>query len=905
MAENKFIERLHGKETTKAVLEIKNADSKTSFAKMPQGTSDATFVYSDSNHDATAVLKNATNWKVIGSYLDLTNDVACDGDDYTGESVVSGISDEQGNNLWINSSYTVPADGMVFTKNTKWVLKLCGDNLLENGGSFIDFTVIIVLGSSNIISKTFTVKEQASFFCKEMVIDFAESNNSVIKLEPTDTITLKLLSNSANASARIYQGMTTLTALQRRVDSDTVASNTRTLDDIENDVDYLQDHIIVKSSTMPTASASLIGQVYQYTGITTYPYEHGFIYECVESVPGVYSWQRIDVQPGGSRGRFLSLWNCATGLAVTNPPISPYEYKTGDYFIVSNVSSGTNYKPSGTEYVIGTASTVVETSDVFVDDTYFFDGTTWKLQSTSNNIKSLLDTKVNIDGTSVMTGPLKIRAGSMQGAIAAYWDGVGFFKLNSDDSVTLLASMEETDGLCPAANNTYNIGKTNYKWKDLYLGGTAYISTINNGVNLTVPTPASADTLAVLGDIAFKSTDVELTSPVSGQFLTYDGTKWVNSTHNYANTDLSNLTSTGQNISNWSSNVSNCITNIPQDIKLEFNNNTLTLKAGSKVYVPNGVNNFDVINIESDISRDFYGSSTVQVYLITDTLGLAGASNVVSGTTVPSSGSGLFYNLTTNIIKTYTNGTEGTQVYSFPLCVITMESNQITSIDQVFNGFGYIGSTVFALPGVKGLIPNGRNADGTLKNTAVTISSVQTVTNASNLTLNLWYVIRSNGAIENSLTDYWTYDTQKNLWVHDNAVFHACVFAESKATNGQISGFNSKPVFHAVDYSDTGFIAHQAMPSNRSIDLTLPASGGSIIAPADGYLYLAKTSSASGQRVKFKNTSAANMAVSTWSSGAQNLEIIMPVSKNNVVAIYYSADGVTNQFRFIYANGAQ
>ena len=32
--------------------------------------------------------------------------------------------------------------------------------------------------------------------------------------------------------------------------------------------------------------------------------------------------------------------------------------------------------------------------------------------------------------------------------------------------------------------------------------------------------------------------------------------------------------------------VSNCITNIPQDIKLELNNGVLTLKAGSKVYVP-------------------------------------------------------------------------------------------------------------------------------------------------------------------------------------------------------------------------------------------------------------------------------------------------------------------------------
>ena len=36
------------------------------------------------------------------------------------------------------------------------------------------------------------------------------------------------------------------------------------------------------------------------------------------------------------------------------------------------------------------------------------------------------------------------------------------------------------------------------------------------------------------------------------------------------------------------SQITNCITEIPQDIKLELKDGVLTLKAGSKVYVPNG-----------------------------------------------------------------------------------------------------------------------------------------------------------------------------------------------------------------------------------------------------------------------------------------------------------------------------
>lgn len=86
------------------------------------------------------------------------------------------------------------------------------------------------------------------------------------------------------------------------------------------------------------------------------------------------------------RGRFLSIWNCATGLAETNPPESPYTYKSGDYFIVGTVSSATpavNYRPDGATYTTGVASTTVETNEVKVDDTYVYDGTNWKLQANS------------------------------------------------------------------------------------------------------------------------------------------------------------------------------------------------------------------------------------------------------------------------------------------------------------------------------------------------------------------------------------------------------------------------------------------------------------------------------------------------------------------------------------------
>lgn len=120
--------------------------------------------------------------------------------------------------------------------------------------------------------------------------------------------------------------------------------------------------------------------------------QDGDVVEFERETSFTYSWNRIDVQPGATRGRFLALWNCATGLAESNPPSSPFPYATGDYFIVGNVGT-TNYKPSGSEYVIGTASTTVETGDVAVDDTYYYDGTNWRLQK---NDTSIYQTKSNL-----------------------------------------------------------------------------------------------------------------------------------------------------------------------------------------------------------------------------------------------------------------------------------------------------------------------------------------------------------------------------------------------------------------------------------------------------------------------------------------------------------------------------
>lgn len=111
---------------------------------------------------------------------------------------------------------------------------------------------------------------------------------------------------------------------------------------------------------------------------------------------------------------------------------------------------------------------------------------------------------------------------------------------------------------------------------------------------------------------------------------------------------------------------------------------------------------------------------------------------------------------------------------------------------------------------------------------------------------------------------------------------------------------------NASNFTATGkaVIVNMGMPSNQYIDLTLGADGSTYTAPADGYLYLAKNSTASGQRIRFFNATTLGATV-CWSSGIQNLEIMMPVAKNDAIRIIYSADGITNSFKFIYANGTK
>ena len=99
-------------------------------------------------------------------------------------------------------------------------------------------------------------------------------------------------------------------------------------------------------------------------------------------------------------------------------------------------------------------------------------------------------------------------------------------------------------------------------------------------------------------------------------------------------------------------------------------------------------------------------------------------------------------------------------------------------------------------------------------------------------------------------------------------------------------------------------IAHLAMPSAVYIDLTLPASDGTVEAPADGYIIFSKAATASGQFIGlYTQLSLSADAVAVVPGDIRR--VFIPVKKGATVHVAYSASGNTNFFRFCYANGTK
>lgn len=389
--------------------------------------------------------------------------------------------------------------------------------------------------------------------------------------------------------------------------------------------------------------------------------------------------------------------------------------------------------------------------------------------------------------------------------------------------------------------------------------------------------------------------------------------------------------------------ITNCITKIPQDIKFELSSaGVLTLKAGSKAWYPNGKDSdgtllFGSAVTANDISwaiPDNANYENLFVFLGSNRTAAAfrPADSTHSGSSDPGTTSTTYYNTSENYIDAHDSAGLDRGL-TFPLAIVKAEAGKVTQINQVFNGFGYIGQVLYALPGVEGLSPDGRNADGSLKNELMTLDHVVTRDYT-------WYCAEgqyvflgisqeygddfslisttSPGMYKQQSTppDLGKYITWHRLdenklyrtealsvtpnWVPMRGFAVGLVFNTGEGTN--VSSWNIARPVAMLDMSNTSYMSKMGMPSDRYVDLTLGATSSDYIAPANGYVQLSQQGSSSNNAVSLLNLSTEIQQTSKSTTGTN--DVFLPVISGDKFRIFYLGESSSIiRFRFIYAEG--
>ena len=258
--------------------------------------------------------------------------------------------------------------------------------------------------------------------------------------------------------------------------------------------------------------------------------------------------------------------------------------------------------------------------------------------------------------------------------------------------------------------------------------------------------------------------------------------------------------------------------------------------------------------------------------------------------------------------------------------------NKITNcILEAPNGVAtYSGNTITVKAGLKVLIPNGRNADGTLKNIERILTQDENLTITGLSPDRMIYallVYPDNLGIRRFLTpcqkfsDLPTTVTDQYSWgIYCEETNLAYMTSGSTTANWQpltcahigifygsdssIEYFNPFETINLLKQSDKSQISGWGMPSGRYIDLTLGATGSTYTAPANGYFYINKVAGSDWYYVRMRNA-ISNIDLFVDAYRTTPLTSVIPAKKGEIVYVYYNATGATNSFRFIYAEGSK
>lgn len=405
--------------------------------------------------------------------------------------------------------------------------------------------------------------------------------------------------------------------------------------------------------------------------------------------------------------------------------------------------------------------------------------------------------------------------------------------------------------------------------------------------------------------------------------------------------------------------ITNCFTAMPQRINYTIENGVLTIKAGSVVIVPYGTedksaqfpvgstfinSNYTVYDREFKDSKFFVWAKLVNDLSLTNTyatgtvvhtmclnlsVNSASFGGITKSGTDYTNYSGQYYHTTNNEIAYVSNGIWSQYPLSFPILIFTAVGNSFTKVNKVFNGTGYIGSTVWLDKGVKGLAANGRNTDGTINNIAIETDRLYLLTtnNTSHFN-NLWLRKMNNTwSLSNYYADYfhtinnraelpdaaskdyqvyyieeeakWLFNNNWSVWQETPSVVFGNNYVDA---NSLITNFNPKDIFQALNYNDKSDIADWGMPSSNSINLTAGASGTQYTAPAAGWFTARVKTTGSNAQLWFDNTSSGLQIFQTVQPNDWLIALYIPAKKGQKVSLLYTSCNV-EMFKFVYASG--
>jgi hypothetical protein len=392
-------------------------------------------------------------------------------------------------------------------------------------------------------------------------------------------------------------------------------------------------------------------------------------------------------------------------------------------------------------------------------------------------------------------------------------------------------------------NKTHSIGGGgSIYWSDLEFDASR--SNSNYGKSSTVQPKSSAKLLYYcVGNTVSDTSWIDVVTQVQGgvkdlEDKTQEGLNRLNTTTNNSIADIHTTAKSYDNLTHR--NITNCLLEVPQRIKYTLENGTLTIKAGSVVIVPYGVedltaqypvgstfinDNFKVYDTQFADGKFFVHAELIRDISNTPLWGSAGLgfcfiditstevasvlyNRVNSGATEPTrEGSiGFWYDTVNNYNKRWSSSGFINKVVALPILTFNFDTlgsdNNYTasSVNQVFNGMGYIGSTVWVDKGVKGLIPNGRNADGTLNNIEAQTNELVTITYTTDIKGVHFGFSRYGDA---GLNGAYSYDEKDNYVYNGKAKAPVMFCGTYDVVGGQITNFQPKLPFRAMDYIET------------------------------------------------------------------------------------------------------